>query len=333
MSPQATLDGQVAVVTGRRPRRRRAAGPQAVGARRQGRAGRPGARGAEAGLGAAARRERPLARRRHRPRGHGAGRQGGRGTLRQGRHRRRQRRGGHRRPLRRLRPRGLAAGHRGQPARLRGHRTGVPAAADARAAATSSRSPRSPRSPRRPLMTAYCASKSGVEAFAHCLRAEVGHQGVKVGVGYLSWTDTDMVRGADAGRRHAGAARAAALAVEPHLPAGPPVGPARRGDRAPLRARLRPVVAARDAARARLPAVAHRSSGSARCAASSRGFGRSPGAWSARAARPTRPSGAHGVRGSGGVCRPLNPGLSAVLSTVGRVAGVRRGLRGVLSRE
>jgi NAD(P)-dependent dehydrogenase (short-subunit alcohol dehydrogenase family) len=48
-----------------------------------------------------------------------------------------------------------------------------------------------------PMMTAYCASKAGVEAFAHCLRAEVGHQGVRVGVGYLSWTDTDMVRGAD----------------------------------------------------------------------------------------------------------------------------------------
>ncbi|MEU2109047.1 SDR family oxidoreductase [Streptomyces sp. NPDC019507] len=48
-----------------------------------------------------------------------------------------------------------------------------------------------------PMMTAYCASKSGAEAFAHSLRAEVGHKGVKVGVGYLSWTDTDMVRGAD----------------------------------------------------------------------------------------------------------------------------------------
>ncbi|MFJ4674647.1 MULTISPECIES: SDR family oxidoreductase [unclassified Kitasatospora] len=48
-----------------------------------------------------------------------------------------------------------------------------------------------------PLMSAYCASKSGVESFAHALRAEVAHQGVKVGVGYLSWTDTDMVRGAD----------------------------------------------------------------------------------------------------------------------------------------
>ena len=48
-----------------------------------------------------------------------------------------------------------------------------------------------------PLMAAYCASKSGVEAFAHSLRAELGSKGVGVGVGYLSWTDTDMVRGAD----------------------------------------------------------------------------------------------------------------------------------------
>ncbi|MGW1075732.1 SDR family oxidoreductase [Streptomyces sp. NPDC002537] len=48
-----------------------------------------------------------------------------------------------------------------------------------------------------PMMSAYCASKSGVEAYAHCLRAEVGHRGVRVGVGYLSWTDTDLVRGAD----------------------------------------------------------------------------------------------------------------------------------------
>ncbi|MGY1498451.1 SDR family oxidoreductase [Streptomyces sp. QTS52] len=48
-----------------------------------------------------------------------------------------------------------------------------------------------------PMMTAYCASKAGVEAYAHCLRAEVGYKGVRVGVAYLSWTDTDMVRGAD----------------------------------------------------------------------------------------------------------------------------------------
>jgi NAD(P)-dependent dehydrogenase (short-subunit alcohol dehydrogenase family) len=48
-----------------------------------------------------------------------------------------------------------------------------------------------------PMMAAYCASKSGVEAFAHALRAEVAHHGVRVGVAYLSWTDTDMTRGAD----------------------------------------------------------------------------------------------------------------------------------------
>jgi NAD(P)-dependent dehydrogenase (short-subunit alcohol dehydrogenase family) len=49
-----------------------------------------------------------------------------------------------------------------------------------------------------PFMTAYCASKAGVEAFAHALRAEIADRGVRVGVAYLSWTDTDMVRGADA---------------------------------------------------------------------------------------------------------------------------------------
>ena len=49
-----------------------------------------------------------------------------------------------------------------------------------------------------PLMAAYCASKSGVEALAHVLRAEVASDGVAVGVAYLSWVDTDMVRGADA---------------------------------------------------------------------------------------------------------------------------------------
>jgi NAD(P)-dependent dehydrogenase (short-subunit alcohol dehydrogenase family) len=49
-----------------------------------------------------------------------------------------------------------------------------------------------------PLMAAYCASKAGVEAFAHALRAEVAHHGVDVGVAYLTWTNTDMVRAADA---------------------------------------------------------------------------------------------------------------------------------------
>ncbi|MET9150547.1 SDR family oxidoreductase [Streptomyces griseoflavus] len=48
-----------------------------------------------------------------------------------------------------------------------------------------------------PMMSAYCASKAGAEAFAHALRAEVAHRGVAVGIGYLSWTDTDMIRDAD----------------------------------------------------------------------------------------------------------------------------------------
>ncbi|WP_030751753.1 SDR family oxidoreductase [Streptomyces sp. NRRL F-5135] len=48
-----------------------------------------------------------------------------------------------------------------------------------------------------PMMSAYCASKAGVEAFAHTLRTEVAHHGVRVGVAYLSWTDTDMARSAE----------------------------------------------------------------------------------------------------------------------------------------
>ncbi len=48
-----------------------------------------------------------------------------------------------------------------------------------------------------PLMSAYCASKAGVEALAHSLRAEVAHRGVGVGVAYINWTDTDMIRDAD----------------------------------------------------------------------------------------------------------------------------------------
>lgn len=48
-----------------------------------------------------------------------------------------------------------------------------------------------------PMMSAYCASKAGVEAFAHSLQAEVAHQGVAVGIAYINWTDTDMIRDAD----------------------------------------------------------------------------------------------------------------------------------------
>ncbi|MDQ0401944.1 SDR family oxidoreductase [Streptomyces sp. NPDC000349] len=48
-----------------------------------------------------------------------------------------------------------------------------------------------------PMMSAYCASKAGVEAFNHSLRAEVAHHGVAVGIAYLNWIDTDMIRDAD----------------------------------------------------------------------------------------------------------------------------------------
>ncbi|MDX3531225.1 SDR family oxidoreductase [Streptomyces sp. ID05-39B] len=66
-----------------------------------------------------------------------------------------------------------------------------------------------------PMMSAYCAAKAGVEAFAHALRAEEAHHGVAVGIAYLSWTDTDLIRDAD---RHA-----VLHELRAHLPA-----PARR---------------------------------------------------------------------------------------------------------
>jgi NAD(P)-dependent dehydrogenase (short-subunit alcohol dehydrogenase family) len=49
-----------------------------------------------------------------------------------------------------------------------------------------------------PGMAAYAASKAGAEAFADSLRTELKQLGVDVGVGYFSWIDTDMLRGADA---------------------------------------------------------------------------------------------------------------------------------------
>ena len=45
-----------------------------------------------------------------------------------------------------------------------------------------------------PLMSAYTASKAGVEAFGDALRGEIAHTGARVGVAYFSFIDTDMVR-------------------------------------------------------------------------------------------------------------------------------------------
>jgi len=58
-----------------------------------------------------------------------------------------------------------------------------------------------------PGMSAYSASKAGVEAIGNAVRLEVAHLGVGVGVAYYSWIRTPMVEAADAhpvygGRRH-----------------------------------------------------------------------------------------------------------------------------------
>ena len=45
-----------------------------------------------------------------------------------------------------------------------------------------------------PGLSAYAASKAGVEQFANCLRLEVAHKGVKVGSVHPGWIDTDLVR-------------------------------------------------------------------------------------------------------------------------------------------
>lgn len=45
-----------------------------------------------------------------------------------------------------------------------------------------------------PGLSAYAASKSGVEFFGNALRLEVAHRGVAVGTAHPAWIDTDMVR-------------------------------------------------------------------------------------------------------------------------------------------
>ncbi|MFF5437608.1 SDR family oxidoreductase [Streptomyces achromogenes] len=48
-----------------------------------------------------------------------------------------------------------------------------------------------------PMMSAYCASKAGVESFVQALRGEVEPDGIAVGIAYLHWTATDMLTGLD----------------------------------------------------------------------------------------------------------------------------------------
>jgi NAD(P)-dependent dehydrogenase (short-subunit alcohol dehydrogenase family) len=52
-----------------------------------------------------------------------------------------------------------------------------------------------------PGMSAYCATKAGVEAMCNSLRSEVAHRGVEVATIHPTWIDTDMVREAEAESR------------------------------------------------------------------------------------------------------------------------------------
>ncbi|CAM5580614.1 hypothetical protein SGRIM128S_03990 [Streptomyces griseomycini] len=102
-----------------------------------------------------------------------------------------------------------------------------------------------------PMMSAYCASKAGVESFAHSLRAEVAHRHVGVGIAYINWTDTDMVRDADAHavlRETAGTHAAAGAAGVSRGVRGETTG---RRDRTAPADRLRAPLAAVDPAGAR----------------------------------------------------------------------------------
>lgn len=48
-----------------------------------------------------------------------------------------------------------------------------------------------------PHMSAYCATKAGVEAMSNSLRIEVAHHGVEVGTIHPTWIATDLVRESD----------------------------------------------------------------------------------------------------------------------------------------
>jgi NAD(P)-dependent dehydrogenase (short-subunit alcohol dehydrogenase family) len=51
-------------------------------------------------------------------------------------------------------------------------------------------------------MSAYCATKAGVEAMSNALRIEIAHHGVDVGTIHPTWIDTEMVREGEESRAH-----------------------------------------------------------------------------------------------------------------------------------
>jgi NAD(P)-dependent dehydrogenase (short-subunit alcohol dehydrogenase family) len=61
-----------------------------------------------------------------------------------------------------------------------------------------------------PHLSAYCATKAGVEAMSNALRIEVAHHGVDVGTIHPTWIDTEFVREGDRERRSFAILRAAA---------------------------------------------------------------------------------------------------------------------------
>jgi NAD(P)-dependent dehydrogenase (short-subunit alcohol dehydrogenase family) len=54
-----------------------------------------------------------------------------------------------------------------------------------------------------PHLSAYCATKAGVEAMSNALRIEVAHHGVDVGTIHATWIDTKLVREGDERRAFA----------------------------------------------------------------------------------------------------------------------------------
>lgn len=140
-----------------------------------------------------------------------------------------------------------------------------------------------------PMMSAYCASKSGVEAFTHTLRAETAHHGVAVGIAYLGWTDTELIRDAD----HYAAMRELRGHMPPPSGASTPPKPSPPAWHSPWNTGRPPCTSPAGCAWPRSPEPRSRPSSSARPAARSRtskpSISCTPRACSALAPTPTAP--------------------------------------------